>query len=153
MNKAKQIYSTHRQIILYAVCGVATTIANILTYILSTALFGKDWYLFNNALAWFAGVFVAFLTNKTFVFCSKCWRGKVFVKELFEFIVARLLSFGIEEGGMFLFVTILGFGNYSAELLGMTIGGDFWVKLGVSVVVVIINYFLSKYIIFKKNNE
>ncbi len=132
---------------------MATTIANVVTYLIFTALFGNEWYLVNNALAWFAGVVVAFLTNKSFVFNSKCWRGKVLFKELGEFMVARLLSFGFEEGGMWLFVTVLGFGEYSLNIFNLKIGGDFIVKVFVSIVVVIINYFFSKYIIFKKNNS
>ena len=96
------------------------------------------------------GVIFAFVTNKLFVFESKSWSSKTAGKEFVEFVGARLFSFGVEEGGMWLFVDILAFGEKSLTLFGFTITGQIISKLALAVIVVILNYFFSKFIIFKR---
>ena len=118
-----------------------------------TKILGDELYLINNAIAWVVGVIFAFVTNKLFVFESKSWNVKIAGKELTEFVGARLFSFGVEEGGMWLFVDILAFGEKSLTLFGITITGQIIAKLVLAVIVVILNYFFSKFIIFKKNKN
>lgn len=150
MKKIKHLAIKYREIILYAIFGVATTIANMLAFLLCTHLFGEKFYLINNAVAWIAGVVVAFLTNKSWVFGSRDWGVKQVFKEFAEFAIARLLSFGFEEGGLVLLITVLGLGKGSFNFFGFEITGQLIVKLILSVGVVIMNYFFSKFIIFKK---
>ena len=113
-------------------------------------IFGEDLYLVNNAIAWVVGVVFAYITNKLFVFESKSWDLKVITKEITGFLGARIFSFLVEEGGMFLFVSVLGLGENSLTLLGFTITGQFIVKILLAVIVVILNYIFSKFIIFKR---
>lgn len=152
-DKIKVFYDKHREFILYAVFGVATTLANFFSYLIMKAIFGEERYLINNAVAWFAGVVVAFVTNKLFVFNSKSWKLKIALKEFAEFVAARLFSFGVEEAGMWLFMSVLNFSRFSIPLVILTVPGDIIAKLLISIVVVILNYFFSKFIIFKKNKE
>ena len=151
--KIKYLLKKYREIILYGVFGVVTTLANLFTFLLFTHLLGEEFYLLNNALAWIAGVVVAFLTNKSWVFGSRDWGLRRVLIELGEFAAARLFSFGFEEGGMLLFITVLGWGSSSFVLFGAEITGQLIVKTLLSVGVVIMNYFFSKFFIFKKNNE
>ncbi len=153
IEKIKYLISKYREIILYGVFGVVTTLANLFTFLFFTEVLGEGFYLLNNALAWIAGVVVAFLTNKSWVFGSRDWGFRKVFKEFLEFAVARLLSFGFEEGGMLLFITVLGLGANSFTLFGIEITGQIIVKTLLSVGVVIMNYFFSKFFIFKKNNE
>lgn len=151
--KIKYLIKKYREIILYGVFGVVTTLANLFTFLFFTAVLGEDFYLLNNALAWIAGVVVAFLTNKSWVFGSRNWGLRQVCKEFFEFAAARLLSFGFEEGGMLLLITVLGLGANSFTLFGIEITGQLIIKTLLSIGVVIMNYFFSKFFIFKKNNE
>lgn len=150
IKKIKELFIKYKEIILYALFGVLTTIANLAAFLLTTYIFGEELYLFNNAVAWIAGVVVAFVTNKIWVFNSKSWKFKIWGKEFVEFVTARLLSFVFEEVGMLLFVDVLNVGEKAITVFGFSITGQIIVKLLLSVVVVILNYVASKFIIFKK---
>ncbi len=153
MNKIKQLFLKYKELILYFIFGVITTVANFLAFYICTKFLGEEYFLFNNAVAWVVGVLVAFITNKLFVFNSKSWELKNTLRELLEFTAARLFSFGVEEAGMWLFIGVLGLGEIAISLLSFTITGQFIVKLVLSVIVVILNYFFSKFVIFKKETD
>ncbi|MCR4925730.1 MAG: GtrA family protein [Clostridiales bacterium] len=136
----------NRETITYVIFGVLTTAVNfaffhICNKLLTDDVFLKDKnYLFSNILAWIAAVLFAFFTNKLFVFKSKSWKAKTVVREFVSFIGARLFSLGVDEGGMFLFVSVLNFNKMIAKLI-------------VQVAIVLINYFFSKFLIFKNKKE
>lgn len=153
MNKIKELVIKYKEFVLYAVFGVVTTLANLFAFLLSDYILGQDLYLVSNAIAWIVGVVVAFVTNKLWVFNSKSWKLKVFLKEFFEFVGARIFSFGVEEAGMWLFVDVIGFDDKSLSVFGFVITGVWIAKILLSVIVVILNYFFSKFIIFKKKIE
>ena len=150
MNKIKELAIKYKEIILYVVFGVITTVANIVAFFVADYILGQELYLVSNAIAWVTGVVVAYVTNKLWVFNSKSWRFRVLLKEIPEFVGARLFSFGVEEVGMWLFVDVIGFGEKPISLLVFTITGVVIANFLLSVLVVIINYFFSKFIIFKK---
>jgi putative flippase GtrA len=70
-----------------------------------------------------------------------------------EFLLARVFSFLVEEAGLWLLVDILGFDSFSFKIIGITITGALIAKVILAVVVIILNYFFSKFIIFKKDKE
>lgn len=146
----KTLFIKYKELITYVIFGVITTLVNFFAFWIFTKIFGEDLYLVNNAIAWVVGVVFAYITNKLFVFESKSWDLKVITKEITGFLGARIFSFLVEEGGMFLFVSVLGLGENSLTLLGFTITGQFIVKILLAVIVVILNYIFSKFIIFKR---
>ena len=150
MNKIKELVIKYKEFVLYALFGVATTIANLLAFLISNKILGENLYLVSTAIAWITGVVVAFVTNKLWVFNSKSWELKVFFREFSEFVGARFFSFCVEEAGMWVLVDVGGFGEKSLNILGFVITGVCIAKILLSVLVVIINYFFSKFIIFKK---
>lgn len=142
MQKIKKLcrFLTSPEMILYIVFGVLTTIINIIVYTFLRPRLPLDEVsavLTANAAAWIVAVAFAFITNKLFVFKSKSFESTLFWRELITFVGARLLSLGVDELGMYLLVNMLG-------------TGDLLSKIIVNVLVVIINYVLSKLIIFKK---
>ncbi len=153
MTKIKELLIKYKELLSYLIFGVLTTLVNLASFWLFTKILGDDFYLVNNAIAWVVGVIFAFVTNKLFVFDSKNWNIKTAGKELVEFVGARLFSFGVEEGGLWLFVDLLGFDEKSITVLGFTITGQIIAKLALAVIVVILNYFFSKFIIFKKSKN
>ncbi len=150
MKMIKILFIKYKELITYVIFGVLTTVVNFFAFWIFTKIFGEDLYLVNNAIAWVVGVVFAYITNKLFVFESKSWDLKVITKEITGFLGARIFSFLVEEGGMLLFISILGFGGKSLTLLGFTITGQFIVKILLAVIVVVMNYIFSKFIIFRK---
>lgn len=150
MKTIKTLFIKYKEIITYIIFGVLTTLVNFLVFWIFTKLLGEELYLVNNAVAWVAGVVFAFVTNKLFVFESKSWQRKIIAKEIPEFLGARIFSFLVEEGGMLLFISVLGLGEKSLSILGFTITGQFIVKILLAVIVVVLNYIFSKFIIFRK---
>lgn len=153
MKMIKKLFIKYKELITYVIFGVLTTLVNFFAFWLFTKIFGEEFYLVNNAIAWVVGVIFAYITNKLFVFESKSWNLKVITKEITGFLGARIFSFLVEESGMFLFITVLGLGEKSLTILSLTITGQFIVKILLAVIVVILNYIFSKFFIFRIKNE
>ena len=126
----------HRELISYVFWGVMTTAVNYVTYLLLTKGF-HVYYLTSNVIAWTVSVLFAYFVNKLFVFQSRDWAWRVALRELWQMVASRIFSLGLETGILWLFVEKL--------LLN-----EFIVKLAANVLVVIVNYVLSKFIIFNK---
>lgn len=146
----KKLIKKYKEIILYIFFGVLTTIVNFVIYFIMNALLGEDMYLVSNVIAWIGAVAFAYVTNKIWVFESKSRESKTLLREIGEFVSARLLSLGIEEAGLYIFVDLLKFSAYSFSFLRLTITGDVIAKVIMQVIVVTLNYIFSKFIIFKK---
>ncbi|MCQ2461924.1 MAG: GtrA family protein [Clostridia bacterium] len=144
----------------YIFFGVGTTVVNLIAFKIFNIILGEGLYLVSNVIAWIIAVIFAYITNKLWVFESKSFSAAVLKKEIPAFLGARILSFFIEEGGLWLFVDILGFDRYSLGVSWLNgeqtagqlaVGGKMLSKLIIAVIVIILNYFFSKVIIFKKD--
>lgn len=121
----------------YVIFGVLTTVINIA--VCGICYDKLHWnVVIANSFAWLIAVIFAFITNKLFVFKSKSFEAAIFWRELITFLLARLLSLGVDDLGMWLLVDVLFSNVYVAKVI-------------MNVIVVIINYVLSKLIIFKKD--
>lgn len=139
MQKIIDLFKKYRELIQYGFWGVMTTLVNYIVYFGCTKLAGID-YLISNVIAWCVAVIFAFLVNKVFVFRSKAWTGKKLLWEFSSFVSARVLSGVMETALLWLFVEQLHF-------------SDSVIKIVAGVLVIIINYFFSKLIIFRKKEE
>lgn len=127
----------NKETITYVIFGVLTTAVNYVAYWLFRKMAIP--FLIANILAWIVAVVFAFITNKLFVFESKSFEFKKLFPELLAFFSARILSFLFEEG--FLAVSChFGMNEYLAKIIA-------------GIVVIILNYFASKYFIFNKKEE
>lgn len=165
MEKIKSLFVKYKEIILYIIFGVLTTLVNWAVYAATIPLFsaafnGENvmWTVFGrditydafamllaNIIAWIAGVAFAFVTNKLFVFESKSWKPSVALKEFWLFVAARLIT-GVME--WFLPSLLFSIG-LDQSILGIK---GFAAKLVVSIIVIILNYVFSKLIIFRKKD-
>ena len=132
----RTLLQKHREIVSYIFWGVMTTAVNYAAYFLLRNVFLVP-LVAGNAAAWAVSVLFAYFTNKLFVFRSKDWAWRVALRELWQMVASRIFSLGLETGILWLFVEKL--------LLN-----EFIVKLAANVLVVIVNYVLSKFIIFNK---
>ncbi len=124
----------NRETVLYVVFGVITTIVNILSFQVAANWLGAP-ALIANAIAWVLSVLVAYITNKLFVFQSHVRGFLALAKEVGLFFGARLLSFGVDELGIWLMVDV-------AHISGLVS------KIAMNVIVLILNYIFSKWFIF-----
>lgn len=138
MSKLKDLFNNNalREIITYAIFGILTTIVNIVTFMLLDNISVS--YSIGTIIAWFVSVLFAFYTNKKYVFKSNNNSKEVITKEVTSFYGSRVLSLLVDLGLMFLFINIIGFSNLLSKIIA-------------NIVVVIINYVLSKLFIFKNN--
>lgn len=139
-----------KEIILYLVFGILTTAVSIITYQVSEYALGEEYYLISNIFSWIFAVSFAFFTNKKYVFESRSWDFSVLKGEIFTFFVARLFSLLLEEAGLFVLVDCIGLSKYSLVIGYYILSGSMIAKLIMQVIVVVSNYFFSKFIIFKK---
>ncbi|MDR2544975.1 MAG: GtrA family protein [Methanobrevibacter sp.] len=128
----------NKEVMLYGVFGVLTTVVNIAAY-----QFFLDFLhienMISNAIAIIISVLFAYITNKIWVFESK--NKKIHI-EFALFMGGRAFSGIVDESLMFLFLHILNF--------------DFNIILGISaakvvsqIIVIVLNYVLSKGVVFK----
>lgn len=132
----QKVIKKYWDVITYLFFGVLTTVVNYLVYLPVYNLMGFPAAL-SNAIAWVVAVAFAYLTNKPFVFKSHDWSAKTVVPELTKFVSCRVASGAMET--LILFVTV--------DMLAWD--GNIW-KLLTSVLVVVLNYFGSKLLVFKK---
>ena len=139
MEKIFALLKKYREILLYLIFGVLTTVVNYIALWLFYDLLGIRVLdaLGANTLAWVVSVAFAFITNKLLVFESRDTSQKTLVREILSFVAARLVSLGAESAVIYTGVNLL--------------GCNLWiVKLIASVIVVVLNYVFSKLIIFRR---
>lgn len=140
MKKIKELYLKYKEIINYIIFGGLTTLTNFVVYFICTKLFSID-EVISNGIAWFLSVLFAYVTNKIFVFESKKSGFKEIIVEMSSFFLARVLS-GIccDVGTFALMVKVFAINDVVAKIV-------------TQVMVIVMNYVLSKLIIFKKTSN
>ena len=119
----------------YIFFGICTTAVNLLSYWFMAYLLQLG-IMISTISAWTIAVLFAYVTNRKWVFHSKTVSIRSITKELVYFVMCRLITGFVDWGCMFAFVTILRM-------------NDLIIKLMANILVIIINYIASKFIIFK----
>lgn len=135
MNKIKEIIKKvfTKEIILYGIFGVLTTIVNLLSFYILTNIFKFEENV-SNIIAILLAVIFAYVTNKNMVFHSNAKTIKEKGKQFTKFISGRAFTMIIEWGGCFvLFLTPI------PQMIS---------KLAVTIIVIILNFFISKFFVF-----
>ena len=133
--KLKALYAKHRSTVIYLVFGVLTTVVNYAVYLPLFNLVGLPASACN-AIAWVVAVAFAYVTNKLYVFESKSWDSGAWVEAL-RFVGSRVVSGVVETVSILLTVDILGWNGNIMKLL-------------MALFVIVFNYVLSKFFVFKK---
>ena len=136
--KVGNLFKKYKQQILYLFFGGCTTIINIGAYYCFTRFLGMNEYA-ANIIAIILAVLIAYITNKLWVFDSKSFSPKILFPEMLAFFGCRALSMLLDMGILWLGMDMLGI-------------NDIVVKVFSNVVVIIVNYVASKFLIFKKTN-
>lgn len=131
-----KLMGKYRELIVYVIVGVLTTIVSLLSYYLFAYTLGMH-YLISNFLSWVCAVVFAYFTNKVWVFQNYNFTLSNVMKEIVAFIGARIVTLGVDMFIMFVMVDMLSLQDMVA-------------KITVQVIVTILNYILSKFLVFKK---
>lgn len=138
MEKIKEMYLKYKEIINYLIFGVLTTVVSLGVYYICVYTFLNPENVVQlqiaNIISWVAGVAFAYVTNRKFVFESK---EENKLKEAGKFVTSRITTLLMDMAIMFIGVTLCKF-------------NDKIIKLISQVVVIVMNYLLSKIIVFKK---
>lgn len=143
----------NKETITYIIFGVLTTVVSFVSLKIFDVILGTKYYLISNTISWVLSVAFAYVTNKLFVFESKSWKPSVLKTEIPSFVGARIASYFIEQGTIWICMSPLKFDGKTFDFLIIKLSGLMTAKLIASVFVVIINYVLSKALIFKKGKK
>ena len=136
----KAFLKKHHELVLYGICGVPTIAANFVTYFVMAAFHIST--VMCALAATLASVAVAYMTNKVWVFHTKRNKKRDAFKEFVSFLTCRLLTGFMEVVLLVVCVDMLKLEAYET-----------FIKLCVTIFVIALNYFASKKLIFKDNNQ
>ena len=141
MNRIIALIKGYKEIVSYIIVGGLTTVVSLVVYYgcVLTFLNPRDPVQLQiaNVLSWIASVTFAYFTNRKFVFESTT---NNIIREAGAFYISRVVTLLLDMGFMFLLVTLLNLNDKIAKLV-------------VQVIVIILNYILSKYIVFGSKEE
>ena len=136
MNRIKDLYLKHKEVINYLFFGGCTFVVSMLSFYVCNKVLGINEHI-SNIVSWILAVLFAYITNRIYVFESKTKDVKGLFKEIISFFSARLFTLGVEEVIIFVGCNLMHIDAMIVKLIGQ-------------IVVIVSNYFLSKLFIFKK---
>jgi putative flippase GtrA len=139
LNIFEPFYKKYKEGLLYLFFGgLAFFLSIFLFWFMDSVMHLNE--VVNNTIDWVICVAFQFFTNRTWVFDGKVDTKKDFIKQAGSFTAGRLFTLVVEDVLIFIFITLLKFPKMP-------------VKLAATFVVIVLNYFISKLIVFKKNED
>ncbi len=139
--KIFDIYKKYEEIINYIIIGGLTTVVSLTVYYgLTFTIMDPNNAIelqITNVISWIVSVTFAYFTNRKIVFKKK---EKANLKEASEFFASRITTLLLDILLMYVFVTLLHF-------------NDKIIKLIVQVIIIVLNYILSKFLVFNKKKK
>ena len=129
----------YKDLILYAVFGVLTTLVNTVVYWLCAHPLGIP-VVPSSVVAWFFAVLFAYLTNRKWVFHSEAETMREIAAEMVSFFLCRIATGVLDWVLMYVF----------AEKMQLN---DLAVKIAVNILVILLNYVASKLLIFRHRSR
>ena len=139
MNHWNRLWTKYKEYVLYVVFGAGTTVVSWGVFYVCGHWLGMSVVL-ANVISWILAVAFAYVTNRIWVFESRNTGIRAILLEIGEFVSGRLLTLGIETVFLWLTVDIIGW-------------NDMLMKILISILVIILNYFFSKWIVFKRKDR
>ena len=169
IEKIKKLYQKYKEIILYLVFGVITTVVSLAVCYVTLKIGVKFLHdeageptelldIIGSTTQWISGVLVAFFTNKKWVFTSAEKGVGATLKQLAIFSGARVGTYFIEvviNLGVIALFDLFGYVAPTLDLIFLSIAltSRLWAKVISSIVVVVSNYFISKLVVFRKKKQ
>jgi len=143
MEKIKALLARYREQLLYLIFGGLTTVVDwgvsFLLYFVWASALEETVFLVHvaNTIAWAAAVIFAYVTNRLWVFESDRHGIGAILFEFLSFAGARISTLLLQELLVFVLFDLLAWDVYVVKVIA-------------AVLVVIANYFISKFIVFRK---
>ncbi|UQS85578.1 GtrA family protein [Apilactobacillus apisilvae] len=134
-----QLFKNNKEVIAYLFWGVLTTVVDLIVAFLLNQYTNVNIF-WNTAIAWFASVLFAFFTNRKWVFHSKANTWQEVLTEMKSFTLGRVTSWILEEAIIWVGQTLM-HGSFNV------------VKILAQILVIIFNYFWSKFIVFINHDK
>ena len=135
----RSLFQKYRSELLYLFFGGLTFLVSVASFALFVRNLGIN-ELIANVLSWILAVLFAFFTNRLWVFHAPTTGAAAFLKQMLSFFGGRLLTLGVEELLLFIFITRLRFSEMA-------------VKIAAQILVIVLNYVISKLFVFQKTTE
>lgn len=123
----------------YLIIGGCTTLVNLVVFTILCEMVHMNVNL-ANIISIIISILFAYVTNKQIVFRSHCSSFAELMAEFTKFVGARLATMAIEVGGVFLIYNVM----HQNEIIA---------KLATQVIVILGNYFISKFLVFTTGNK
>ena len=136
LNISEPFYKKNKEMLLYLFFGGLTFVVSVVTYGIFNVGIGLN-ELIANIISWIIAVTFAFFTNRIWVFAAPTNGAKEFIAQLISFFGGRVVTLVIEEVILLVFITWLSFPSMVIKIIAQ-------------VVVIILNYVISKLVVFKK---
>ena len=136
LKKLADYYKEHQEGMRYLVFGALTTIVNIAVFMFIAKAFNLSTAICNS-IAWIIAVLFAYITNKIWVFKVKKNSFKELLIEILFFFLARIFTLVLETIILVIFIDNLHFNSFIMKIIS-------------NIIVIIVNFILSKILIFKK---
>ena len=143
----KKLYYKYKEVIDYLFWGGVAFFLYMGIYWVFTSKMGMREVLatfWDNVIV----IIFTFITNKLFVFRSKVGSFGGLVREFVSFVGARIFTFALNELIVWVGCDLLGFNTQSYHLSFVNDG--MIVQLIAQVIVIVTNYILSKFMVFRK---
>lgn len=139
----KKIFT--KEVITYIIFGVLTTVVNIIVSYILKAMFNIEGNV-ASTIGIICSILFAYFTNRKWVFESNANGVKERLTEFGKFILGRAFTMVIEIIGVFLLNDIIHmfYGLFSDNIAYLIN------KCIITVIVIILNFFISKFFAFKK---
>ena len=140
MDKIKELIKKilTKEVILYIVFGVFTTVVNLASFYVMNSILNWNENI-ANFIAILLAVIFAYITNKDLVFHANAKNLKERIQQFCKFMIGRAFTMVVEFVGGFL-------------LFKLPIP-NIVTKAGLTVIVIILNFFISKFFAFKHNTK
>lgn len=129
-------YRRYKEFISYSLVGILTFLVCVVSYSYFNLVVGMD-ELIANIFSWIFTVSFAFFSNKAWVFHSRSRSIGQFFGQMFSFFSGRACTLFLEEIILLVFVKEMGMGSVP-------------VKVTAQIVVISVNYMVSKLLVFRK---
>lgn len=123
-----------RHYTMYLIFGIITTLVNLVIYKILIDM--GIHYTVSTTIAFIIAVSVAFWTNRTWVFRSQSRGLKAIFREMTSFFSVRIVTYFVDLFGLIMLI----------ELLHLD---EFLSKIIINVLVVVLNYLLSRFVVFQ----
>ncbi len=128
------------EVVLYIFFGVLTTIVNIGVFSILVSLFKNLDENIANIIAIVLAVLFAYFTNKDLVFASQASNFKEKFQEFVKFMIGRAFTMVVEILGFYLLFNMLNWNKFISKCL-------------ITILVIILNFFISKFFAFKTKKD